>query len=240
MAIIKPDWPAPASVEAMITTRSGGVSSEPYDSLNLGDHVGDDPQAVTENRRWLEGVIPNSPYWLTQTHSTIVKRYKNTDLAPEGDASFSNHANQPCVVMTADCLPVLFCNAQGTQVAAAHAGWRGLLEGILENTVRTFSTEDQLYAYLGPAIGPDAFEVGEEVKEAFVSKDPDAEGAFKPSSKGGKWLADIYQLARLRLLSVGVNDVYGGKECTFTQADKYFSYRRDGKTGRMASVIWLK
>jgi len=241
MKAFKPEWPAPKSIHALVTTRKGGVSLAPYDSCNMGDHVGDQSDAVAQNRSLFRSQLPGNPYWLNQTHSTIVREYEaDCQNAPEADASYTTKRNQPCVVMTADCLPVLFCNKQGTQVAAAHAGWRGLLEGVLENTIRIFSPQDELMAYLGPAIGPNHFEVGSEVKQAFQAVQPESERAFSVSHNSDKWMADIYELARLRLNACGVKDIYGGDQCTFNDAERYFSYRRDGVTGRMASVIWIE
>lgn len=240
MGIFKPEWPVPKSVKSLVTTRSGGFSYPPYEGFNLGDHVQDKPEHVAHNRQQLASHVPANLFWLQQTHSTKVLPYVDTTKPPEADASYSRMKHQPCVVMTADCLPVLLCNDQGTQVAAAHAGWRGLLNGILENTISTFDETDQIMAYLGPAIGPDVFEVGQEVKDGFIEHSKEAELAFKPSKNEGKWLADIYLLARQRLTAVGVERVFGGMECTFTQEDKYFSYRRDGVTGRMASLIWIE
>lgn len=242
MAFFTPQWPAPKQVKCLISTRTEGHSNAPYDSLNMGDHVEDDFSCVQKNRAELQAHLPANPFWLKQTHSTIVLPYDASiaeAVVPEADASFAKDKYQPCVVMTADCLPVLFCNEQGTQVAAAHAGWRGLLDGVLENTVKTFAKEDQIMAYMGPAIGPEAFEVGPEVKDEFVSHNSATEVAFKPSENEGKWLADMYAIARIRLNAVGVRNIYGGGECTYSQANKYFSFRRDGVTGRMASVIWI-
>ncbi len=237
-----PDWPAPENVKAISTTRSGGISQGPYAGLNLGDHVGDEPAAVAHNRQWLQqqlGLV-HAPAWLSQTHSTIVLDLHAplTDI-PHADASITRQFGLACTVMTADCLPVLLCDRQGTQVGAVHAGWRGLADGIIEQTVTCFEqAPEQLLAWLGPAIGPQAFEVGGEVREQFLAHDPAAESAFQP--KGEKWLADIYQLARLRLHRLGVNQIFGGNECTVSDAFRFFSYRRDGVTGRQASLIWLE
>ncbi|QUJ66946.1 peptidoglycan editing factor PgeF [Photobacterium sp. GJ3] len=238
---ITPDWPAPAHVKAMSTTRSGGISQGSYEGLNLGDHVGDEPAAVAHNRQWLQqqlGLV-HAPAWLTQTHSTIVlDLHGPLSPAPNADASVTRESGIACTVMTADCLPVLLCDRQGTQVGAVHAGWRGLADGILEKTVRTFSAEpNQMLAWLGPAIGPAAFEVGGEVRERFVSEQPDAASAFTP--KGEKWLADLYLLARLRLQRAGITQIFGGTECTYADPARFYSYRRDGVTGRQASLIWL-
>ncbi|MEA9392718.1 purine nucleoside phosphorylase YfiH [Acerihabitans sp. TG2] len=240
-SLIVPDWPAPANIRACCTTRRGGVSLPPYASLNLGDHVGDMPDSVAENRQRLITLagLPAAPQWLQQTHGTDVVTLDHTMSAPyRADGVYSQCAGQVCAVMTADCLPVLFCDRAGKEVAAAHAGWRGLCAGILENTLACFnSTPGELYAWLGPAIGPQAFEVGPEVKAAFVAHDPHAARAFSPH--GDTFFADIYQLARLRLLAAGVTQIYGAEHCTLTESASFFSYRRDGVTGRMASLVWL-
>jgi len=241
-AWIVPDWPAPARVRSLATTRHGGVSAGPYASLNLGDHVGDDAQAVAENRRRVAAGLPASPLWLTQVHGSTVLdagRKTVTGRAPEADAAFSRRSGVVCAVMTADCLPVLFCDQAATVVAAAHAGWRGLHAGVLEQTVAAMACPgERLLAWLGPAIGPAAFEVGDEVRSAFVSAHAESDAAFK-ALRPGKWLLDIYLLARQALARVGVSAVYGGDCCTVQDAGRFFSYRRDGVTGRMASLIWL-
>ncbi|MFY0641789.1 MAG: peptidoglycan editing factor PgeF [Bermanella sp.] len=236
---IQPNWPAPKNVKCLSTIRTGGVSLAPYDALNLGLHVADNIEHVQLNRQRLVQYLPAQPLWLNQIHGTHVIHTSNYKGVCDADASFANTANQVCTVMTADCLPVLFCNTQGTQVAAAHAGWRGLLDGVLENTVNEFDQADQVMAWLGPAIGPDVFEVGQEVKDAFTTQNPACAVCFKPSNNAKKWLADLYSLARVRLLAAGVKRVYGGEFCTFTDESRFFSYRRDGVTGRMASCIWL-
>ncbi len=238
---ITPDWPAPATIRAVCTTRQGGVSQPPYASLNLGDHVSDDPYAVAKNRLIVGDVLnlPTEPLWLQQVHGTEVCTMQVASCYPQGDASIAMRKGQVCVVMTADCLPVLFCDKAGTKVGAAHAGWRGLHAGVLEKTVAALQPAQELIAWLGPAIGPEAFEVGEEVRTAFIHYDPAAEMAFKPSPNAGKWLADIYLLARQRLNAVGVTAIYGGDFCTYTDAQRFFSYRRDGQTGRMGSFIWI-
>lgn len=239
LPLIYPDWPAPANVKSLVTTRIGGASIAPYDSLNLGAHVGDDVQAVIENRARLTQSLPSEPIWLNQVHGIDVIDANQYEELCDGDASTSRYAGQVCTVMTADCLPVLFCDEAGTQVAAAHAGWRGLLDGVLEATVEKFELPKQIMAWLGPAIGPTAFEVGQEVKDQFVAMHAEAHGFFKPSTNDGKWLADLYGLARMRLRLAGVDQVFGGDFCTYTEAERFFSYRRDGVTGRMASCIWL-
>ncbi len=236
---IIPDWPAPARVRACITTRHGGISLPPYDSLNLGEHVGDLPVAVQENRRRLASVLrlPSEPFWLRQLHGCRV-----VDLGAaatrDADASFSRVRGAVCAVMSADCLPLLLCDRQGSCVAAIHAGWRGLADGIIEATLaRLALPPSRILAWLGPAIGPDRFEVGEDVRCRFLEHHPAAQHAFK--AKGERWLADIYALARQRLQRQGVTSIYGGDCCTARERERFFSYRRDGVTGRMASLIWL-
>lgn len=239
--MILPDWPAPPGVHSLMTTREGGVSGPPWTSLNLGDHVGDDPANVAANRARLRRQLPAEPGWLRQIHSKRVVELGRDDDR-EADAAFTRQAGTVCAVLTADCLPVLFCDRAGSVVAAAHAGWRGLADGILEASVAAMQVPPgEILAWMGAAIGPQAFEVGDEVREAFVSQHPEAAAAFlpHPSSAPGKWLADIYRLARTRLDRVGVDAVYGGGCCTFSEAERFYSYRRDGVTGRMASLIWL-
>ena len=239
-AWIQPRWPAPSRVHALSTTRTGGCSHGPYDSLNLGTHVGDDPAHVLANRALLRGALPGEPCWLDQVHGTRVVAAAEDEGVVEADAAFSRQSGRLCVVMTADCLPVLFCDRAGSVVAAAHAGWRGLHAGVLEATIAAMDVApDQLIAWLGPAIGPDAFEVGDEVRSAFMEVDRAAEAAFRPSPAPGKWLADIYRLARQRLEGAGVGGIHGGDACTVGDPQRFFSYRRDGVTGRMASLIWL-
>ncbi len=238
---IAPDWPAPAWIRAGTSTRMGGVSPAPYDSLNLGFHVGDAAKSVVQNRQRLAdcGLFPNEPLWLNQVHGVDVVSADGAQDIPDADASYSHNRSVVCAVMTADCLPVLLCDRQGRVVAAAHAGWRGLVEGVLEATVTAMGIPaSQLMAWLGPAIGPQVFEVGDEVRAAFLSHHIEAGKAFKPSA-AGRWLADIYQLARIRLNAVGVTSIYGGHWCTYTDKERFFSYRRDGVTGRMASCIWM-
>ncbi|GAB6264447.1 peptidoglycan editing factor PgeF [Photobacterium sp. R1] len=238
---ITPDWPAPANVKAISTTRSGGMSQGPYEGLNLGDHVGDERAAVIHNRQWLQQQLglTQAPAWLSQTHSTIVLDIQAPlKDVPNADASVTRQSGIACTVMTADCLPVLLCDRSGTQVGAVHAGWRGLGDGILEETVARFTAEpEQILAWLGPAIGPAAFEVGGEVREQFIAGQPEAAAAFQPH--GEKWLADLYQLAALRLNRLGITQVFGGTVCTYADPARFYSYRRDGVTGRQASLIWL-
>lgn len=236
---LSPEWPAPAHVRALVTTRSGGVSGGAFASLNLGDHVGDDPLAVARNRAILREHLPAEPQWLKQVHTTHVALAETVCGVPEADACVTTQANRVCAVLTADCLPVLLCDRDGTVVGAAHAGWRGLAAGVLEKTVAAMEASPaNLLAWLGPAIGPEAFEVGEEVRDIFVADDPDAADAFRPVAQG-KYLADIYHLARLRLARCGMTQVYGGEFCTYRNEKRFFSYRREGITGRMASLIWL-
>ncbi|RDH96003.1 hypothetical protein DFO59_11650 [Pseudomonas fluorescens] len=234
-----PDWPAPARVKACVTTRAGGVSLAPFDSLNLGDHVGDDPVAVAENRRRLTDQFAITPAWLQQVHGIAVVEADPAQVAA-ADASWTDTPGIACTAMTADCLPVLFCNRIGTRVAAAHAGWRGLASGVLEATLDSLAVPaDEILAWLGPAIGPQAFEVGPEVREAFIAQLPQAAQAFTASPNADKFLADIYALARLRLAARGVTAVYGGGLCTVTDP-RFFSYRRNPRTGRFASLIWIE
>lgn len=239
--LIVPEWPISEGVAACSSTRIGGVSKGAWESLNLGAHCGDNADHVDENRMrmFAEGGLPSKPIWLEQVHGIDVLRLTGEPYASKrADASYSNTPGTVCAVMTADCLPVLFCNRAGTEVAAAHAGWRGLCAGVLEETVACFADHpDNIIAWLGPAIGPLAFEVGPEVREAFIDKDPQAVSAFQ--AVGQKYMADIYQLARQRLNNVGVTQLFGGDRCTFTETGDFFSYRRDKTTGRMASFIWL-
>ncbi|MFH2135760.1 MAG: peptidoglycan editing factor PgeF [Pseudomonadota bacterium] len=237
---IIPDWPAPANVKALQTTRTGGVSLPPYDSMNLGLHVGDDPIRVNHNRQSLSALLPTEPVWLEQVHGTVVANADAAACRVVADASIARHRGSVCVVMTADCLPVLLCDEDGTVVGAAHAGWRGLCDGVIEATIEEMGVEPQrLMAWMGPAIGQAAFEVGEDVREAFVAKQAQAKEAFIPHGDSGKYHADIYLLARQRLNALGVGRVYGGDYCTYHQEVAFFSYRRDGVTGRMGTFIWL-
>ena len=234
-----PDWPAPAQVKACVTTRAGGVSLAPFDSLNLGDHVEDSPEAVLENRRRLTAAFAIQPAWLRQVHGVVVVEADPERIA-EADGSWTGTPGIACTAMTADCLPALFCNKSGTRVAAAHAGWRGLAAGVLEAAADSLDAAPaDVLVWLGPAIGPKAFEVGPEVREAFMQQHPQTAQAFVPSHNPGKFLADIYQLARLRLAARGITAVYGGGLCTVTDP-RFFSYRRSPRTGRFASLIWLE
>lgn len=246
--LLLPDWPAPARVRAAVSLRRGGVSTGCYASLNLGDHVGDDPLAVAENRSRLVTVLQTtgrcgSPQWLRQVHGLTVAEAeadpaRRANWVPEADAVTTTLAGIPCAIMTADCLPVLFCDVQGSRVAAAHAGWRGLCQGVLEATLARFADPAQVLCWLGPAIGPEAFEVGGEVAEAFIAQDAAASSAFRALPQG-KYLADIYTLARQRLTRAGVTHIHGGGLCTVADAERFYSYRRDRNTGRMASLIWM-
>jgi YfiH family protein len=251
MIWIEPQWPAPKSIKAMVSTRVGGVSRKPFDSLNLGDHVGDEASNVMQNRAIFTKQLPAEPLWLKQTHNTAVStpksRLSSQSRLIEADASVTNLPNQGLVIMTADCLPVLFSTTKGTEVGAAHAGWRGLCAGILENTVTELLniSDDKnpanLMAWLGPAIGPESFEVGEDVVIAFRDSGLiTPKNAFIPiPNKHGKFLADIYLLARARLEACGVKMISGGEYCTVRDQEQFFSYRRDGQTGRFASAIWI-
>lgn len=233
------DWPAPQWVRTCVTTRQLGSSQGPWKGFNLGDHVGDDPVYVAANRAELVREVSCRPAWLTQTHGTAVVR-ADPQCISEADAAWTDEAGVACTIMTADCLPVFFCDRAGTRVAAAHAGWRGLLDGVLENTLGALAVEPtEVLAWLGPAIGPQAFEVGAEVRDAFVQADPAAASAFVPSGRADHYLADIYQLARQRLHAWGVLSISGGDHCTVNDPLRFYSYRRDGQTGRMASLVWL-
>jgi len=237
--LIRPDWLAPGNVQAMSTTRNCGFSKDQWGQLNLGAHCGDNPVHVSQNRDLLNGLLPSRPRWLRQVHGTAVSDWNDTYHPEiEADAIVSSQPGQVCAVLTADCLPVLFCNKAGTKVAAAHAGWRGLAAGVLESTVLAMDSDPSLLmAWMGPAIGPLAFEVGEDVFKGFTDLNPDNRIAFRPYKD--RWLADIYDLARMALSRVGVQQVYGGQYCTYSESKRFFSYRRDGITGRMASLIWL-
>lgn len=240
-AWIHPDWPAAASVRALSTTRQHGFSDPPYHSLNLGRCTDDDPEAVRLNHDYLReyGGLPGDAFWLRQVHGTTVVAAHDSPPEPQADAVWTDQRGLPCGVLAADCLPVLLCDWAGTRVAAAHAGWRGLAAGVLEATVAALQTKpERLMAWLGPAIGPHRFEVGDEVRQAFLDVDPGATDAFRGAG-AGRWYADIYRLAARRLRALGVVSIHGGGFCTHTDRDRFFSYRRDGKTGRMGTVIWL-
>ena len=241
LAFIQPNWPAPTNVRAASTLRSGGVSREPYDTFNLASHVGDDAPAVTENRRLLKSALRLSaePAWLEQIHSDVVVEVGSTSAPPRADASVARSAGRVCAILTADCLPVLFCSRDGDRVAAAHAGWRGLAAGILDTTVGSLGVPGgELIAWLGPAISQQAYEVGDDVRIACLARDSGAANAFVPNARG-RWQCDLYQLARRNLAQLGVHAVYGGDYCTFTD-DRFYSFRRDGRCGRMASLVWIE
>lgn len=241
LAPIIPDWPAPPSIRAACSTRAGGVSVGPYAGLNLGRSSGDDAEAVDENRRRLFAALalPRAPEWIRQVHGTRVVRVPAASAQPEADACYTTETGIVCAVQAADCLPVLFCDDQGTVVAAAHAGWRGLAAGVLEATVAALPVAPaRLMAWLGPAIGPEAFEVGDEVRAAFVAADPAAAACFRADARTGKLHADLFALARRRLASSGVGRVYGGGISTHADSERFYSYRRDGVCGRMLALIW--
>lgn len=239
---IIPNWNAPQHIQAFTTVRNGGVSKAPFDSFNLGSHVNDNINDVLQNRKLLaeKFQLPHMPLFLTQTHSTRVIRlpYSGNDF--EADAVYTNQPNQVCLIMTADCLPALFVSEDGKEIAAAHAGWRGLCDGVLEATVAEFDCKpDNISVWLGPAIGPNAFQVGIDVIEQFCAFDPDAKEAFiKDTSTSGKFLGNLYQIAKQRLNKLGIINIWGGEHCTYTEKEQFFSYRRDKQTGRMASLIW--
>ena len=245
--VLSLDWPAPEAVGAAITVRTGGNSEGPFEANNMALHVDDNESTVHKNRQVLQAKLglEQQPLWLDQCHGTDIVLVEESLGVPRADASQTRQANRACVVMTADCLPVLFCNHQGTQVAAVHAGWRGLCNGILRKTVAQFDRPESVIAYLGPAIGPKVYEVGAELLPAFVKNSQDAaqvaaiQAAFVPL-QSGKFLANLYALARAELASCGVNAVYGGEFCTFSEPERFYSYRRAPKTGRTASLIWLK
>jgi YfiH family protein len=237
---IFPDWPAPAGVRALSTTRGGGASAPPWHSFNLGDHVDDEPRAVAENRAVLRRELPAEPAWLNQVHGTCCIDAARALPGDRADASFTRQRGVVCAVLTADCLPVLLCDERATVVGIAHAGWRGLAAGVIEATVAAMAEPgERLLAWLGPAIGAQAFEVGGEVRDLFLATDADAADAFVANA-GGKWLCDIYGLARRRLHALGIRRVAGADFCTLGDADRFYSYRRDGVTGRMASLVWLE
>ncbi|EGT78011.1 UPF0124 protein [Haemophilus haemolyticus M21127] len=244
MQAINPNWNVPKNIHAFTTIREGGVSLTPYFSFNLGDHVGDNKSAVKTNRSLLveKFGLPQTPIFLTQTHSTRVIQLPYSGQNLEADAVYTNVPHQVCVVMTADCLPVLFTTTSGIEVAAAHAGWRGLCDGVLEETVKYFQAKpEDIIAWFGPAIGPTVFQVGIDVVKQFVEIDEKAKLAFQPDAiEEGKYLGNLYQIATQRLNNLGITQIYGGNHCTFNEKELFFSYRRDNQTGRMASVIWFE
>jgi len=237
---IAASWPAPDNVKAFTSTRHGGVSQGEFASLNLGGHVGDSDTDVQVNRQLFSSSVamPDTLVWLNQVHGTHVAVLPSSQTIAAADSAVTRQQNQVCAVLTADCLPVFFCNKQGTQVAVAHAGWRSLCFGVLEETLKHFDPSDDVLVWLGPAIGPAAFEVGGEVRAEFIVQQAEAEAAFI-ARDNGKWLGNLYLLAKQRLAAQGVTEVYGGDFCTYQNEVDFFSYRRSGKTGRMASVIWF-
>jgi purine-nucleoside/S-methyl-5'-thioadenosine phosphorylase / adenosine deaminase len=263
--LLLPDWPAPAGVRAAFTLRTGGVSAAPYDSLNMGAAIGDSPEAVAENRRLVSEALrfPREPGWLEQVHGThVVVLDSGPDVGgrarngggsaaaavpsggggavPKGDASVAWGPGRVCAIRVADCMPVLFAARDGSAVGAAHAGWRGLAGGVLEATVERLGIPaSQLIAWMGPAIGQANFEVGDDVRTAFMATDPDAASAFVPNARG-RWQCDLYALARRRLAAIGVAGVFGGGWCTFADSERFFSFRRNAQTGRMAALIWIE
>lgn len=241
LPLIKPNWPAPPQIHAICTTRAGGISRSPYDSLNLGDHVGDDPAAVAQNRLILNNALnlPNEPCWISQVHGMRAVNTQDWQIGDKADASYTTTPNAICAVMTADCLPILLCNQTGDYVAAIHAGWRGLAAGIIEATIAKAPCEpSQIMAWLGPAIGPTAFEAGDDVRNIFLSQAPENKSGFTSITEG-KWWVDMYHIARQHLSAVGIYDIYGDVDCTVLNPDRFFSFRRDHDTGRMASLIWI-
>jgi YfiH family protein len=241
---LEPDWPAPARVRAFVTTREGGVSEGEHGTLNLGTRCGDDPGRVAANRRAVQAHLPAVPAWLVQVHGTAVADLDEADatlarVASPADAAVTSRPGRVAVVLTADCLPVFLCREDGSRVAVAHAGWRGLAAGVLENAVAALGEDAaRVLAWLGPAIGPEAFEVGPEVREAFVAVDEAAAGAFR-AHRGDRYLADLYALARGRLARAGVASVSGGGFCTYTESERFFSYRRVRESGRLGAFIWI-
>jgi polyphenol oxidase len=235
---LQPDWPAPSNIHAATTLRTGGVSQAEFASLNPASHVGDDPSLVSQNRRLIKMQLnlPSEPVWLNQTHGNTAIKATTSTTPQQADASYTDQPGVVCTVMTADCLPLLVCSVDGTEIAAIHAGWRGLLAGIITNTINALQSRDVL-VWLGPAISPECFEVGAEVRSAFLTKSDNYATAFKQQSYD-KWLADIYQLARINLAALGITKVYGGDFCTVTDHERFYSYRRDKVTGRMATLIW--
>lgn len=238
---IVPDWPAPSRVRAFVTTRSGGESVGEYATMNLGGGSGDDPARVARNRLAVARHLPEMPLWLRQRHGVEVARIDGLapGESPIADAAVAASAGRVCAVLTGDCLPLLLCNTSATSVAAVHAGWRGLAAGVVEEAVAALGADpSRVLAWMGPAIGAHVYEVGSEVRETFLARDPDAKRAFEPRGPG-KYLADLYHLARQRLERAGVSQVHGGGYCTYTQQDRFFSYRRVAKSGRMGTFIWM-
>lgn len=249
LSCLSPDWPAPARVRAGVTLRSGGFSDSGYRSFNPADHVGDDPAAVLANRRLLQEYIGSGHplFWLRQVHGNkLVSIHGENKIrrdCPEADAIYTAQSNIACAILTADCLPVFFCSKDGREVALAHAGWRGLAAGVLENTLAAFQAgPDDILVWFGPAIGPCHFEVGNEVRQAFLDgpgSKKDLQAAFIPGVASGKWMADIYRLGKCRLQALGLHSIYGGGHCTVCEEERFFSFRRDRQCGRNASFIYL-
>jgi YfiH family protein len=250
LQFITPRWPAPQGVRAAFTLRMGGVSVGPYDSLNLGAGIGDSVDAVEENRRRVRTKLrlPDEPVWLEQVHGVeVVEIGHDGALAavgdghgspPKADSSVTRVAGRVCAIRVADCMPVLFAARDGSAVGAAHCGWRGLAAGVLEATIRRIGIPaSELIAWMGPAIGPDHFEVGDDVRTGFLARDEDTYTAFVANARG-RWQCDLYALARRNLAALGIEEIFGGGWCTFSEADRFFSYRRDGQCGRMAALIW--
>jgi polyphenol oxidase len=235
---LQPDWSAPVNIHAATTLRTGGVSQGLYASLNPANHVGDNPKLISQNRQIIKTLLnlPSEPVWLNQTHSNLAVKAITMDTPHQADASYTDQSGVVCAVMTADCLPLLVCAVDGNEIAAIHAGWRGLLNGVIDNTIAAMQNKD-LLVWLGPAIGPERFEVGDEVRAAYVAKSTEYASAFKQKNQD-KWLADIYQLARINLAFLGITKVFGGGFCTVTDEKRFYSYRRDQVTGRMATLIW--
>ncbi len=243
-SLVYPDWPAAERVKALVTTRNGGVSTGPYESFNLATHVGDDAAAVAQNRARLQALTgtPHQPQWLDQVHGVRVVAASPGQGPVTADAVVTRESGLPCAILTADCLPVFLTSACGDRIAIAHAGWRGLAAGILEQARIALEVPGQeLIAWLGPAIGAEHFEVGPEVRQAFLERSAECSRGFRPSARrAGHWDADIFQLARIVLQMSGVHRIYGGNVCTYREETRFYSYRRDGKSGRMASLIWLE
>lgn len=238
-----PDWSAPAGVRAVSTTRLGGLSTGPWAGFNLATQCGDDPAVVEQNRAWLRTrlALPAEPVWMTQVHGARVVEIPAAGMQPVADAAWTSRAGVVCAVMTADCLPVVFCDRRGCHVAVAHAGWRGLAGGVLEATLAAVPVlPGETLAWLGPCIGPTAFEVGEDVRAAFCDTVPADVAAFAPAARAGHWYADLVALARRRLRRAGVTSIHGGHWCTYRDPERFYSYRRDGVTGRMATLIWRR
>ncbi|MGH1538554.1 MAG: peptidoglycan editing factor PgeF [Gammaproteobacteria bacterium] len=240
---IIPNWPAPKNIHCISTTRKGGCSQKEFSSLNLGDHVKDNSKSIKNNRQLIKKdlSLPTEPVWLKQMHgSSVLSLDNNIPVNKEADAAYTNEVGLVCTVLTADCLPVVFCDQAGEHIAVAHAGWRGLVDGVLENTLQVMPIDNiKIMCWLGPAIGPNKFEVGEEVVEQFVAADEKHQYAFVEQGNG-KYLANIYQLAKNILAKHNVEAIYGGEHCTYSESDTFYSYRRDGETGRIATLIWKK